>query len=66
VGREGTFDIGGAYRGFKDLVISASVLNLTNSYRRSTNIPSVFTFWDTGTTSQLGRRFNLSVDYAFK
>lgn len=66
VGREGTFDIGGAYRGFKDLVISASVLNLTNSYRRAINIPSAFTFWDSGTTAQLGRRFNVSVDYVFK
>ena len=66
VGREGTLDIGGAYRGIKDMVISASILNLTNSYRRSINIPSAFTFWDAGTTSQLGRRFNVSVDYAFK
>jgi iron complex outermembrane recepter protein len=66
VGREGTLDVGGAYRGFKDMVISASILNLTNSYRRSINLPSAFTFWDTGTTSQLGRRFNVSVDYVFK
>ncbi|MGQ3004153.1 MAG: TonB-dependent receptor plug domain-containing protein [Hydrogenophaga sp.] len=66
VGREGTLDIGGAYRGFKDMVISASILNLTNSYRRSINIPSAFTFWDSGTTAQLGRRFNVSVDYVFK
>jgi iron complex outermembrane recepter protein len=66
VGREGTFDIGGAYRGIKDMVISASILNLTNSYRRAINIPSAFTFWDSGTTAQLGRRFNVSVDYVFK
>ncbi|KQW51246.1 hypothetical protein ASD88_00930 [Pelomonas sp. Root662] len=66
VGREGTLDIGGAYRGFKDMVISASILNVTNSYRRSINIPSAFTYWDTGTTAQLGRRFNLSVDYVFR
>ncbi|MDR7332737.1 TonB-dependent receptor domain-containing protein [Roseateles asaccharophilus] len=66
VGREGTLDIGGAYRGFKDLVISASLLNVTNSYRRSINIPSAFTFWDSGTTAHLGRRFNVSMDYVFK
>ncbi len=66
VGREGTVDFGGAYRGFKDMVLSASVMNLTNSYRRSINIPSAFTYWDAGSTSQLGRRFNVTVDYIFK
>lgn len=66
VGREGTLDLGGAYRGIKDLVISASLLNATNSYRRAINIPSAFTFWDSGTTAHLGRRFNVSLDYVFK
>ncbi|PTT87043.1 hypothetical protein DBR42_12465 [Pelomonas sp. HMWF004] len=66
VGREGTVDVGGAYTGFKNLVLSASLLNLTNSYRRAINIPSTFTYYDQGTTAQLGRRFNLTVDYVFK
>jgi iron complex outermembrane receptor protein len=66
VGREELTDLGGSYRGFKNLVLSASLLNATNNYRRSINVPHTFTYWDNGTTAQLGRRFNLNVDYSFK
>lgn len=66
VGREEVTDIGGSYRGFKNLVIAASVLNLTNNYNRSINVPHTFTYWDNGTTAQLGRRFNVSLNYTFK
>lgn len=65
IGAENTYDLGLSYRGFKNLTIAGSVLNLTNAYDRSTNIPSSFTYWDAGTTAHLGRRFSVSVDYSF-
>lgn len=66
LGAERTFDLGMNYRGVKDLVVSASVLNLTNSYARSVGIPNIFTYWDLGTPGMLGRRFAVSASYNFK
>jgi iron complex outermembrane recepter protein len=66
VGGEETVDIGGSYRGIKNLTIAASLLNLTDNYARSITVPSTFTYWDNGTAGQIGRRFNLNVDYRFK
>lgn len=66
VGAERTVDLGGAYTGFKNLTLSFAVLNLFEDYGRSIEVPSTFTYWDNGTSGQLGRRFNLNVDYRFK
>jgi iron complex outermembrane receptor protein len=63
VGSERTFDLGLSYSGFKNLSLAATVLNLTNDYGRATDVPSSFTYWDAGTAAQLGRRFNLSLNY---
>jgi iron complex outermembrane recepter protein len=63
VGLESTWDVGLSYSGFKNLTLSANVLNVFNDYRRSTDVPSSFTFWDAGTAAMVGRRFNLSVSY---
>jgi iron complex outermembrane recepter protein len=66
IGAERSFDLGGAYNGFKNVSISWSALNLTNNYGRSTLVPSTFTYWDQGTQGQLGRRYNLNLSYQFK
>ncbi|MCE2722818.1 MAG: TonB-dependent receptor plug domain-containing protein [Burkholderiales bacterium] len=66
IGAERNFDIGGAYTGFKGLTVSLALLNVENDYGRSQDIPSTFTYWENGTTGQLGRRFNLNVGYKFK
>jgi len=69
VGRDRTIDVGLSYSGIKDLSLSATVLNAGNDYNRSDTsggVPSVFRFWDSGLPSQLGRRFNLNVNYKFK
>jgi iron complex outermembrane recepter protein len=66
VGAEKTFDIGGSFSGIKGLTVGVSLLNLTNNYTRSTDVPNTFGYWDNGTTGQLGRRFNVNVSYSFK
>ncbi len=66
VGREETFDVGGSWRGIKNLTVAAAILNLTENYGRSQNVPNTFTYWDNGTAGQLGRRFNINLDYKFK
>ncbi|NBT09693.1 MAG: TonB-dependent receptor [Betaproteobacteria bacterium] len=66
LGAERTLDLGANYRGIKNLVLTASVLNLTNSYARSVGIPNIFTYWDLGTPGMLGRRFSVSASYDFK
>ena len=66
VGAERSFDLGGSYRGVKNLTLSFAVLNITSNYTRSTDVPSTFNFWDQGTPSQLGRRFNINATYEFK
>lgn len=66
VGQENSYDIGFSMEPMKDLTISGVILNVTDDYNRSTTIPSTFTYWDNGTSGQLGRRFNLSVNYKFK
>ncbi len=66
VGAERSFDIGGAYSGIKDLTIALAILNITNDYGRSIEVPNTFNYWDNGTTGQLGRRFNVNVSYIFK
>ena len=63
---ERTVDLGVSYRGVKNMVISASMLNVMNSYERSVGIPNIFTYWDLGTPGMLGRRFAVSVNYEFK
>jgi iron complex outermembrane recepter protein len=66
VGAERSVDLGGAYSGFKGLNIAVSAINITNDYNRSTDVPNTFGFYDNGSTSQLGRRFNLNLSYVFK
>ena len=66
VDAERSIDVGGAYTGFKGVTISFSILNLFEDYARSIDVPSTFTYWDNGTSGQLGRRFNLNIDYKFK
>ncbi|MBL8516437.1 MAG: TonB-dependent receptor, partial [Betaproteobacteria bacterium] len=66
VGREETVDIGGSWSGIKNLTVAASILNLTENYGRSTDVPNTFNYWDNGTSGQLGRRFNINLDYKFK
>lgn len=66
VGREETVDIGGSWRGIKNLTIAAAILNLTENYGRSIDVPNTFNYWDNGTSGQLGRRFNINLDYKFK
>lgn len=66
VGAERSFDLGGAYSGFKDWTIALSILNLTDDYGRSIEVPNTFNFLDNGTSGQLGRRFNVNVSYIFK
>jgi iron complex outermembrane receptor protein len=66
VGRDKTIDMGVGYSGFKNLSLSASVMNIFDDYNRSSGIPSTFTYWDQGVQGQLGRRFNLNVNYQFK
>lgn len=66
VGRDRTIDIGTSYSGIKNLVISASVLNVANDYTRADGIPSAFTYWDPGLAGSLGRRFSLGASYTFK
>ncbi|WP_374661496.1 TonB-dependent receptor plug domain-containing protein [Inhella sp.] len=63
VGREQTVDVGFSFSPLKGLRIAGSVVNALNDYGRSTNIPYTFSYWDQGTTGQLGRRFNLSATY---
>ena len=63
LGAERSYDAGLSYRGFKGWVLAASMLNMTNDYGRSTDVPQSFNFWDTGTTAMLGRRYSLSVSY---
>jgi iron complex outermembrane recepter protein len=65
VGQQRTLDFGVAYAGVKDLVLSVNLLNATNNDTRSTDGPSTFTFWDTGTADQLGRRLRLGLQYKF-
>ena len=65
VGRERTVDLGVTYTGVKNLTLSGSLLNVTNDYNRSNGIPSVFTYWDPGLPSALGRRFTLNAEYKF-
>jgi iron complex outermembrane recepter protein len=65
-GGDETVDLGLTYRGIKNLTLSATVLNVMNDYGRSNGIPSVITYWDPGLPGQLGRRFRLNLEYAFK
>jgi iron complex outermembrane recepter protein len=65
IGAQKTFDLGLTYNGIKNLSVSANVLNITNQYGRSIDVPHTFTFWDNGTADQLGRRFQFGVDYKF-
>ena len=41
------------------------MLNVYNSYNRSVQVPSLFTFWDSGLAAQLGRRYSVTVNYKF-
>ncbi|HEY1090885.1 MAG TPA: TonB-dependent receptor, partial [Burkholderiaceae bacterium] len=62
---ENTIDIGGSYKGFKNLTLNATVLNLFQSYRRSSGVPAAFNYWDPGSSAQLGRRFSLGANYSW-
>ena len=66
VGKDRTVDIGASFSGVKNLVLSASVMNITNDYSRADGVPSAFTYWDPGLTASLGRRFSLGATYTFK
>ncbi|MEN9417398.1 MAG: hypothetical protein RI988_1018 [Pseudomonadota bacterium] len=65
LGKEASVDLGMSYTGIKNLTIAASVLNVHNSYNRSIQVPSLFTFWDSGLSAQLGRRYALTASYKF-
>jgi iron complex outermembrane receptor protein len=65
VNPENTVDIGGSYRGFKNLTIAASVLNVQNAYDRSTGVPNAFNYWDPGANPQFGRRYSLTATYTY-
>lgn len=65
LGKEASGDVGMSYRGIKNLTLAAAVLNVENSYSRSVQVPSLFTFWDSGLPSQLGRRYSVSMNYKF-
>jgi iron complex outermembrane recepter protein len=66
VGAEKSYDIGGSFSGIKGLTVGFSVLNITNNYTRSTDVPNTFGYWDNGTSGQLGRRFNINLSYTFR
>ncbi len=65
-----TLDMGLAYTGFKNLVLSGSILNLTNEFisRGAATVPAQFGHWDSGNRSDadLGRRFNVSLSYRWE
>jgi len=66
-GRQNTFDIGGSWRGIKNLTVSASMLNIDNDYGQSLNVPVSFNYnYGNGSQPLLGRRFTLALDYKFK
>lgn len=65
IGALRTIDLGVTYDGIKNLSMSLNVLNVHNQYDRSIDVPTSFTFWDSGTADVLGRRFRVSVDYRF-
>jgi iron complex outermembrane receptor protein len=54
-----------SYSGVKNLTVAGSVLNVTNDFSRSVQIPTIYNFWDTGLPQQLGRRVSLSATYSF-
>lgn len=69
VGHERTVDLGVAYTGIKNLILTATVFNIMNDYNRSngsTGVPSVFQYWDPGLQAALGRRFTVGANYVFK
>lgn len=66
VGRDKTIDVGASYSGVKNLTLSASMLNIFNDYDRANGIPTVFSYYDSGSTAVLGRRFTLSANYSFQ
>ena len=66
VGGESTIDLGVSYRGFKGWSIGFAALNVADDYSRSIDVPNTFTYWDSGTAGQLGRRYSLSVSYEMK
>jgi iron complex outermembrane receptor protein len=65
LGAESTIDLGMSYSGVKNLTLAGSVLNATNDFSRSVQIPTIYNFWDTGLPQQLGRRVSLSATYSF-
>ncbi len=65
VSKDRSVDVGVTYTGFKNLTLSGSVLNINDHYGPATLIPQSFTFYDSGTAAQLGRRFNLNAQYKF-
>ncbi|WP_431101269.1 TonB-dependent receptor domain-containing protein [Roseateles noduli] len=66
VGRDRTIDLGASYSGIKGLTLSASVINVTNDYDRANGIPTVFSYYDSGASNVLGRRFNVGASYVFQ
>ena len=69
IGAERSWDIGGAYNnvaGLKGMTFGFALLNISDDYGRSTNVPNTFNYWDNGTAGQLGRRFNINLSYEFK
>ncbi|MBB4843155.1 iron complex outermembrane receptor protein [Paucibacter oligotrophus] len=60
-----SLDLGTTYRGFKNVTLSATVLNVMGTYGFSSGVPSVFNYYDQGATDQLGRRYTISANYSF-
>ena len=42
------------------------MVNLTNDYDRANGIPTVLSYYDTGATNLLGRRFTVGASYVFQ
>ncbi|MFH7041291.1 TonB-dependent receptor plug domain-containing protein [Paucibacter sp. JuS9] len=67
-GGENTLDLGIGYKGFKNLRLNASMLNVTNQYTATNagQVPAMWTFYDLNTTPMLGRRWSISATYSFE
>ncbi|MDM4768136.1 TonB-dependent receptor [Pelomonas sp. SE-A7] len=66
IGAEDVLDLGVAYRGFKNWILTGSVLNATANYTQASGVPSAWTYWNPGTPGQLGRRFSVGATYSWE
>ncbi len=59
------YDIGATYSGFKNTSITATVLNLFDSYGGTQDVPAVHNYYYANTPTSLGRRVSVAVTYKF-